>query len=178
MQTVKCYSHPLICLSLCSLSDLSQCFDQNCNNGHCSRFRGSLSYPCQCRTGYSGQFCDIQTVLPPTTAPPTAVPTTTAPPTAAPSTATDAPATNAPATDAPATDAPTTLGTPAPPFRCHQVQNPCNGGICVDNFFGVGFSCTRCPEGFSGQFCNFQLGKTKSVMKLSNKSCTVEVKKN
>ena len=157
MQTVKCYSHPLICLSLCSLSDLSQCFDQNCNNGQCSRFRGSLSYPCQCRQGYSGQFCDIQTVLPPTTAPPTAVPTTTAPPTAVPPTTAPTP---------PATDATTTLGTPAPAFRCHQVQNPCNGGICVDNFFGVGFSCTRCPEGFSGQFCNFQLGNTKSVMKL------------
>ena len=128
-------------------TDLNQCFDRNCNQGFCSRRGGALFYPCQCRPGYRGQFCNIPETPPNTPPQPPATTTTTS----RPPVQTPPPATSP---TPPATPPPTQ---PAPPPNCFQAQNPCNGGICVNNFFG-GFRCTDCPEGFSGQFCHIQTG--------------------
>ena len=128
-------------------TDLNQCFDRNCNQGFCSRRGGALFYPCQCRPGYRGQFCNIpETPVNTPPQPPATTTTTSRPPVQTPPPATSP--------TPPATPPPTQ---PAPPPNCFQAQNPCNGGICVNNFFG-GFRCTDCPEGFSGQFCHIQTG--------------------
>ena len=125
---------------MCSFPDVGlPCQDHLCYNGGVCRRQGStLSYPCQCNPGFTGDVCEFGTgASPPSPMFPPQQPPPPPPPPSSP---------------------------PSPPSQgCFP--NSCNGGRCT-SFVG-GFICTDCPEGFSGQFCHIQTGEALLCFRLS-----------